>query len=99
MIKIVSNLTLEMHITFFIGFVIIALIVGFVAGRLQVAKLKRRMLETEDEMLHSNKEVLKYAEINNKLTEALEKAKIPLPSITKPKEEEKLRSIPLGKIG
>jgi hypothetical protein len=57
-------------------------------------------LEVETEMLHANSEVLHYAEINKQLTDALEKAKVPLPSITKHKEEEeKLRSIPLGKIG
>lgn len=68
-------------------------------GRTQVAKLAKRVLEAENEMLFANKEVLKYAEINKQLAETLEKAKITLPSITKHKEEEKLRSIPLGKIG
>ncbi len=94
-----SNLTLELHLTVFVVFSILALFIGYLMGRAQVAKLAKRVLEAENEMLHSNKEVLKYAEINKQLAETLEKAKIPLPSITKHIEEEKLRSIPLGKIG
>ena len=94
-----SNLTLELHLTVFIGFAVLAILFGYIIGRVQVAKLTKRLLEAENEMLHSNKEVLKYAEVNKQLAETLEKAKIPLPSITKPKDEEKLRSIPLGKIG
>jgi guanylate kinase len=94
-----SNLTLELHLVVFIAFAVLTIFFGYLMGRVQVAKLSKRLLEAENEMLHSNKEVLKYAEINKQLAETLEKAKIPLPSITKPKEEEKLRSIPLGKIG
>ncbi len=81
-------------------FILGAIIIGFLIGKRKVNQLNKRILEVENEMLHSNKEVLRYAEINKQLTDTLEKAKIPLPSIEKHmEEEEKLRSIPLGKIG
>lgn len=95
----IENLNIEMHLLLFIGFFLLAIVIGFLFGKRKVAALNERILHVEDEMLHANKEVLRYAEENKQLTEALDKAKIPLPSITKHKEEEKLRSIPLGKIG
>jgi hypothetical protein len=94
-----TNLTLEIHFVLFLLIVIGALAVGFFIGRLLVARLRERILEVEDEMLHSNNEVLRYVEINKQLTEALEKAKIPLPKVGGTDEDEKVRKIPLGKIG
>jgi hypothetical protein len=95
-----SNLSLEIHLVTFFLILLAAAVVGFLLGRSAINKAKRRILEVEDEMLNSNKEVLKYAEINKQLTEALEKAKIPVPSISKHSEEdEKVRKIHLGKIG
>jgi F0F1-type ATP synthase membrane subunit b/b' len=96
----IANSNIEMHLLLFAVCIIVAVVIGYVLGKLKEAALKKRILDVEDEMLHANKEVLHYAEENKQLTEALEKAKIPLPSITRYKEhEEKLRSIPLGKIG
>ncbi len=95
----IEHLHIEMHLLAFVAFCIIALVIGFLFGKRKVAALNDRILHVEDEMLNANKEVLRYAEENKQLAEALDKAKIPLPSITKHKEEEKLRSIPLGKIG
>ena len=95
-----SNLSLEIHLVTFFFMLLAAAVVGFLLGRSAISKAKRRILEVEDEMLHANKEVLKYAEINKQLTETLEKAKIPVPSISKHSEEdEKVRKIHLGKIG
>lgn len=95
-----SNLSLEIHLVTFFFILLAAAAIGFLLGRGAMNKAKRRILEVEDEMLHSNNEVLKYAEINKQLTEALEKAKIPVPSISKHSEEdEKVRKIHLGKIG
>lgn len=96
----IANLNLEMHLALFVLFILAAFLVGYLFAKQKEATLKKRILEVEDEMLHANNEVLRYAEENKHLKEALEKAKIPLPSITKHIEhEEKLRSIPLGKIG
>lgn len=97
--KLASS-TLEIHLLIFLGFMLVAAIIGYLIGKRKEAQLNKRILEVETEMLHANSEVLQYAEINKQLTDALEKAKVPLPSIAKHKEEEeKLRSIPLGKIG
>jgi F0F1-type ATP synthase membrane subunit b/b' len=95
----IANLNLEMHLAVFGLLLIAAFLVGYLFAKRKQYILKNRILEVEDEMLQANNEVLRYAEENKQLKEALEKAKIPLPSITKHKEEEKLRSIPLGKIG
>jgi hypothetical protein len=94
-----TNSNLEIHIIFFIAVVLLSAIIGYLIGKRKVRQLNKRVLDVEDEMLHYNNEVLRYAEINKQLTETLEKAKIPLPTIEKRKEEEKLRSIPLEKIG
>jgi hypothetical protein len=94
-----SNLNLEIHFVLFLFIVIGALALGFFIGRLLVARLRERILEVEDEMLRSNNEVLRYVEINKQLTEALEKAKIPLPKLGDTEEDDKVRKIPLGKIG
>lgn len=95
-----SNLSLEIHLVIFLFMLIAAAFAGYLLGRRNINKLKKRILDVEDEMLQSNNEVLKYAEINKKLTEALEKAKVPIPTITKHSEEdEKVRKIHLGKIG
>jgi hypothetical protein len=97
--KLASS-TLEIHIVFFLIFLVSAVVLGYLLGKQKESKLNKRILDVESEMLQSNNEVLQYAEINKQLAEALEKAKIPLPSIAKHKEEEeKLRTIPLEKIG
>lgn len=93
-----SNLSLEIHFLLFAGVVIVSIVIGYFIGRLQVARLQRRVLEVEDEMLQSNNEVLRYVDQNKKLTEALEKAKIPIPKLGNG-EAEKVKTIPLGKIG
>lgn len=94
-----TNSNLEIHLVLFAAIILAVAFIGFLIGKRKVNQLNKRILDVEDEMLHSNNEVLRYAEINKQLTETLEKAKIPLPSIEKHKEEEKLRSIPLEKIG
>lgn len=97
--KLASS-TLEIHLVIFVVCLLVAVIIGYLIGKRKEALLNKRILEVETEMVQANTEILQYAEINKQLTEALEKAKVPIPSITKHKEEEeKLRSIPLGKIG
>ncbi|MBX9783241.1 MAG: hypothetical protein K2X48_08110 [Chitinophagaceae bacterium] len=95
----IANLIVEMHLALFAFCCLIAVVIGYLMGKRKEAVLTKRALDAENEMIQSNNEVLRYAEINKQLTETLEKAKIPLPSITRHKEEEKLRSIPLEKIG
>lgn len=96
----IANLIIEMHLLLFLAVLFLAALIGFLIAKRKQASLNKRILDVEEEMLHANKEVLRYAEENKQLAEALEKAKIPIPSITKHKEEEeKLRSIPLEKIG
>lgn len=94
----VTNLNLEVHLLLFLGVVVVALVLGYLLGRKQVVRLQQRVLEVEDEMLLSNKEILRYVEQNKKLTEALEKAKLPIPKLGDDADE-KLKKIPLGKIG
>lgn len=94
-----TNLNLEIHFLLFLAFAALAFLLGYLLGRLQVARLQRRVLEVEDEMLLSNREVLKYVEQNKKLTEALEKAKIPIPKLGDEEDDEKVKKLPLGKIG
>jgi carbamoylphosphate synthase large subunit len=96
----IANLIIEMHLLLFLIFLFLAALLGFIIAKRKQVSLNKRILDVEEEMLLANKEVLRYAEENKQLAEALEKAKIPIPSITKHKEEEeKLRSIPLEKIG
>ena len=98
MIKL-SNLHLEMHLGIFLIAAVLLVVFGYLLGRKGKEKLSRRILEVEDEMLHSNNEVLRYAEINKELTEALENAKIQVPTIGLKEEKEKVRDIRFGKIG
>ncbi len=100
MIPTLTNLTLEIHIVLFGGLMILAILAGLLIGRKQMRKKENRILELENEMLASHKEILKYAMTNKQLTETLEKAKIPFP-VTRidEEEDEKVRKIPLGKIG
>lgn len=98
--KFTPQLSIEIHLVLFAFIILAGIAFGFLLGRRQIAKMKKNMLYAEEEMLHANNEVLKYAETNKKLTEALEKAKIPVPSISKHSDEdEKVRKIQLGKIG
>ncbi|MEQ1797005.1 MAG: hypothetical protein ABL872_03575 [Lacibacter sp.] len=98
-----TQLTLEIHVIIFAGILILVNLIGFLAGRKQVNNKQRRILEIENEMLAAHKEILQYAKTNKQLTETLEKAKIPLPvtRIDSNDEEgdDKVRKIPLGKIG
>lgn len=100
MIPTLSNLTLEIHIVLFAVLMILVILAGFLIGRSQIKQKEKRILELENEMLASHKEILKYATLNKQMTEALEKAKIPFP-VTRMEEDEdeKVRKIPLGKIG
>ncbi len=100
MIPTLTNLTLEIHIVLFGGLMVLAILAGLLIGRKQMRKKENRILELENEMLASHKEILKYAMTNKQLTETLEKAKIPFP-VTRidEEEDEKVRKIPLGKIG
>ncbi len=100
MIPTLTNLTLEIHIVLFAGLMLLAILSGLLVGRRQMKKKEKRILELENEMLASHKEILKYAMTNKQLTDTLEKAKIPFP-VTRidEEEDEKVRKIPLGKIG
>ncbi|NCU03734.1 MAG: hypothetical protein GXC73_07060 [Chitinophagaceae bacterium] len=95
-----TQLTLEIHVLIFAGFLLIVGLIGFLYGRKQVKNKERRILELEDEMLAAHKEILHFAKTNKQLAETLEKAKIPYP-VTRidEDEDEKVRKIPLGKIG
>jgi enterochelin esterase-like enzyme len=95
-----TQLTLEIHVLIFAGISIFTVLVGFLFGRKQVKAKERRILELEDEMLAAHKEILHFAKSNKQLAETLEKAKIPYP-VTRidEEEDEKVRKIPLGKIG
>ncbi|MBY0476451.1 MAG: hypothetical protein K2Q24_02305 [Chitinophagaceae bacterium] len=97
-----SQLTLEMHVVFFAAFLLVAAIFGLLIGRKQIGKKQKRILELENEMLNAHNEILKFAKTNKQLTETLEKAKIPFPVTridAEEDEDEKVRKIPLGKIG
>ncbi len=98
-----TQLTLEIHVILFAGILILVNLIGFLAGRKQVNSKQKRILEIENEMLAAHKEILHYAKTNKQLTEMLEKAKIPLPvtriDSSDEEEDEKIRKIPLGKIG
>lgn len=97
-----NQMTLQIHLIF-AGFIALVLIfLGYLIGRSQLAKNKKRILELENEMLHTHNEILESAKHNKQLREMLEKAKIPVPLMPGVKEEdedEKVRKMPLGKIG
>lgn len=95
-----TQLTLEIHVLIFAGIMLFVVFVGYLYGKKQVKVKERRILELEDEMLAAHKEILHFAKNNKQLAETLEKAKIPYP-VTRIEEEEdeKVRKIPLGKIG
>jgi hypothetical protein len=99
-----NHLTLEIHLAVFTGFVFFMTFLGFLIGRKQVAKKQKKILEIENEMLTAHNEILEFAKRNKQLTDALEKAKIPLPLFPAQREDDeesddKVRKIPLGKIG
>lgn len=96
-----TQLTLEIHIAIFAGILIVTALLSILIGRRQVRNKERRILELENEMLAAHKEILNYAKTNKQLKETLEKAKIPYP-VTRIEEEEgdeRVRKLPLGKIG
>lgn len=97
-----SQLTLEIHVALFAIILLFVALIGFLTGRKQVSNKNKRILELENEMLSNHKEILNFAKTNKKLTETLEKAKIPYP-VTRidadEEEDEKVRKIRLGKIG
>ncbi|MBP6687010.1 MAG: hypothetical protein KA160_04055 [Lacibacter sp.] len=95
-----TQLTLEIHVLIFAGIMLFVLLIGFLYGKKQVKAKEKRILELEDEMLAGHREILQFAKRNKQLAETLEKAKIPYP-VTRIEEEEdeKIRKIPLGKIG
>jgi F0F1-type ATP synthase membrane subunit b/b' len=98
-----SNQNLEIHLLLFVFLIILAGAAGFVLGRIGAQKSGNRILEVENDMLAAHEEVLKYAEHNKKLTESLEKAKAQLQSMNvqflEEGKDEKVRKLPLGKIG
>jgi len=97
-----SQLTLEIHIALFAIILLFFAFIGLLTGRKQVHSRNKRILELENEMLANHKEILGFAKTNKQLTETLEKAKIPFPVTTRiadEEEDEKVRKIPLGKIG
>ncbi len=95
-----SHSTLEIHVVLFGLMVIVAVLIGFLYNRKLVIAKEKRILEVENEMLSAHQEILQYAKANKQLKETLEKAKIPYP-VTRidEEEDEKVRKIPLGKIG
>jgi hypothetical protein len=96
----ITQSTLEIHAILFAAIVFFLVFVGYRIGKKQVASKEKRILELEDEMLAAHKEILHFAKTNKQLAETLEKAKIPYP-VTRidEEEDEKVRKIPLGKIG
>ena len=97
-----SQLTLEIHIALFAIILLFVAFIGLLIGRKQVHSRNKRILELENEMLANHKEILGFAKTNKQLTETLEKAKIPFPVTRIDADEEvdeKVRKIPLGKIG
>ncbi len=99
-----NQLTLEIHIVLFAFFALLMMLAGFLLGRKQVAQKQKRIIEVENEMLAAHKEILESTKRNKQLTEALEKAKVPVPLFPSQREDEaegdeKVRKIPLGKIG
>lgn len=97
-----TQLTLEIHIILFTGILLLVALIGFLIGRKQVSKSQKRILDLENEMLAAHQEILNFAKTNKQLAETLEKAKIPLP-LTRidgdEEQDEKVRKLPLGKIG
>jgi F0F1-type ATP synthase membrane subunit b/b' len=98
-----TNLTLEIHIAILAGFCVLLLIIGYLFGKKKMQSKDARIVELEEEMLKAHDEILHFAKTNKQLAETLEKAKIPFPILpsTRIEEEgdEKVRKIPLGKIG
>ncbi len=96
----ITQSTLEIHVILFAGIMLVVGFLGVRIGKKQVMSKEKRILELEDEMLAAHKEILHFAKTNKQLAETLEKAKIPYP-VTHIDEEqdEKVRKIPLGKIG
>ncbi len=92
--------TLEIHVVLFAVLVFVSILIGFLYGRKNMKAKEKRILEVEEEMLAAHQEILQFAKANKQLKETLEKAKIPYP-VTRIDEEddEKVRKIPLGKIG
>jgi hypothetical protein len=90
---------IEIYFLYFVLLIVGAIVVGYLINLSAVNKLKGRVLDVEDETLLANKEVLSYVEENKQLKEALEKAKIPLPTLSKTGPDDNLRTIPLEKIG
>ena len=97
-----NQMTLQVHL-FLAGFILLIFVfLGYLIGRSQLAKSKKRILELENEMLHNHNEILESAKHNKQLREMLEKAKIPVPLRPDAEEvdaDEKVRKMPLGKIG
>lgn len=98
-----SNQNLEIHILFLGLLLIVVAIIGFLVGRIGTQKSDHRVLEVENEMLAAHEEVLRFAEENKKLVESLEKAKVQLQSMNvqflEEGKDERVRKLPLGKIG
>lgn len=97
-----NQMTLQIHLILAGLIALLFVAFGYLIGRSQLAKNKKRILELENEMLHNHKEILESAKHNKQLREMLEKAKIPVPLMPGVKEEdadEKVRKMPLGKIG
>ncbi len=95
-----THSTLEIHIVLFAVLFFSVAIVGYLFGRRKIKMKEKRILELEDEMLAAHKEILHFAKTNKQLAETLEKAKIPYPvTRIEDEEDEKVRKIPLGKIG
>jgi hypothetical protein len=92
--------TLQVHLVLFGVFILFSIVIGFLYGRKSIQAKEKRILEVEEEMLSAHREILQYAKMNKQLKETLEKAKIPYP-ISRIDEEDgnKVRKIPLGKIG
>lgn len=92
--------TLQIHVVLFGALAVMFILIGFLYGRKSIKTKEKRILEVEEEMLAAHQEILQYAKANKQLKETLEKAKIPYP-VTRIDEEddEKVRKIPLGKIG
>jgi hypothetical protein len=96
----ITQSTLEIHVILFAAVMVFVAFIGFRMGKKVVVSKEKRILELEDEMLAAHKEILHFAKTNKQLAETLEKAKIPYP-VTRidEEEDEKVRKIPLGKIG
>lgn len=96
----ITQATIEIHFALFGVLIFVFALIGFLYGRKNVKAKEKRILEVENEMLSAHQEILQYAKANKQLKETLEKAKIPyVISRMDEAEDEKVRKIPLGKIG